>query len=76
MFEIADSLTADSSLAGCSGSERVVEADITIAASQLIEAGPHKLVLPRRPGESRLGPRQYYYPASRTGVLPSWYCAG
>jgi hypothetical protein len=32
--------------------------------------GPRKSLLPRRPGESRFAPPQYYYPASRTGVLP------
>ena len=26
--------------------------------------------LPRRPGEPRFGPRQYFYPASKTGVVP------
>jgi hypothetical protein len=36
--------------------------------------GPRKIVLPRRPGEPRFAPPQYYYPASRTGVLPCW-CA-
>jgi len=30
-------------------------------------------VLPRRPGEARLAPPQYYYPASRTGVMPVGY---
>jgi hypothetical protein len=31
---------------------------------------PRKIVLPRRPGESQLAPPQYYYPASRSGVMP------
>ena len=31
---------------------------------------PRKIVLPRRPGESRFAPPQYYYPASRSGVIP------
>ena len=30
-----------------------------------------KILLPRRPGESKFAPRQYYYPASRSGVMPS-----
>jgi hypothetical protein len=34
--------------------------------------GPIKVFLPRRSGESLLGPRQYYYTASRTGVVPNW----
>jgi hypothetical protein len=33
--------------------------------------GPFVTFLPRRSGQSRFGPRQYYYPASRTGVVPS-----
>jgi hypothetical protein len=28
--------------------------------------------LPRRSGESRFAPAQYYYQASKTGVVPSW----
>jgi hypothetical protein len=30
-----------------------------------------KILLPRRPGEPEFGPPQYYYAASRTGVMPS-----
>ena len=40
-------------------------------ASQITNGGPCKILLPRRSGESRFGPPQYYYPASRTGVMPS-----
>jgi hypothetical protein len=28
--------------------------------------------LPRRSGESRFAPAQYYYEASNTGAVPSW----
>jgi hypothetical protein len=28
--------------------------------------------LPRRSGESRFAPAQYYYQASKTGAVPSW----
>jgi len=38
---------------------------------QITNGGPCKILLPRRSGESRFGPPQYYYPASRTGVMPS-----
>lgn len=38
---------------------------------QMTNGGPCKIVLPRRSGESWLAPLQYYYPASRSGVLPS-----
>jgi hypothetical protein len=44
---------------------------INTAISQMTD-GPRKIVLPRRPGEPRFAPPQYYYPASRTGVLPCW----
>ena len=37
---------------------------------------PRKILLPRRPGEPRFGPPQYYYPASRTGVMPCWGAGG
>jgi hypothetical protein len=30
-----------------------------------------KILLPRRPGEPKFAPRQYYYSASRSGVVPS-----
>jgi hypothetical protein len=29
------------------------------------------ILLPRRPGQSKFAPPQYYYPASRSGVMPS-----
>jgi hypothetical protein len=35
------------------------------------ENGPCKILLPRRPGEPKFAPTQYYYPASRSGVMPS-----
>jgi hypothetical protein len=31
----------------------------------------HRIILPRRSGESRFAPRQYWYPASKSGVVPS-----
>jgi hypothetical protein len=31
----------------------------------------HRIILPRRSGESRFAPRQYWYPASKSGVMPS-----
>jgi hypothetical protein len=41
-----------------------------IIMRQTAETGTHKVVLPRRPGEPRFGPPQYYYRASKTGVVP------
>jgi hypothetical protein len=32
---------------------------------------PPRTFLPHRSGEPRLAPRQYFYPASKTGVVPS-----
>jgi hypothetical protein len=34
-----------------------------------------RIFLPRRSGESHFAPHQYYYPASKTGVVPSWRLA-
>ena len=31
---------------------------------------PEKVFLPKRPGEPRFAPQQYYYPASKSGVFP------
>jgi hypothetical protein len=33
--------------------------------------GCHRIILPRRSGESRFAPRQYCYAASKSGVVPS-----
>ena len=41
-----------------------------VAATIAVETG-HRIILPRRSGESRFAPRQYCYAASRSGVLPS-----
>jgi|HubBroStandDraft_3_1064219.scaffolds.fasta_scaffold3094876_1 hypothetical protein len=45
---------------------------ITTTLAQTADS-PRKIVLPRRPGESRFAPPQYYYPASRRGVMPGGY---
>lgn len=31
-----------------------------------------KIFLTQRPNEPRFAPQQYYYPASKSGVMPSW----
>jgi hypothetical protein len=41
-----------------------------IMVPQTAESDSGKVFLPRRPGEPRFGPRQYFYPASKTGVVP------
>jgi hypothetical protein len=43
----------------------------TDVARKSADNGPCKVLLPRRPGESRFAPPQYYYPVSRSGVMPS-----
>jgi hypothetical protein len=40
-------------------------------ATILVESS-HRIILPRRSGESRFAPRQYCYPASKSGVVPSF----
>jgi hypothetical protein len=51
--------------------DQMVKPSTESAMSELTNDGPCKTLLPRRSGESRFGPLQYYYPASRTGVVPS-----
>ena len=38
--------------------------------------GPRKFLLPRGSAETRFAPRQYYYLASKSGVVPSWAVRG
>ena len=40
-------------------------------AEPSVKFAPCKILLPPRPGQSRFAPPQYYYPASRSGVVPS-----
>jgi hypothetical protein len=72
MFEIPDPFAADPAEGGYGGYERTIERNIAVMIPRVTEAGQHKIFLPRRSGESRFGPRQYYYPASRTGTVPDW----
>jgi hypothetical protein len=55
------------------GHRRLLEPTINSTSHQTTMEEPRKIVLPRRPGESRFAPLQYYYPASRTGVRPCGY---
>jgi hypothetical protein len=36
------------------------------------ESANQKILLPRQTGELRSSPQQYYYGASKSGVVPSW----
>jgi hypothetical protein len=71
-FEIHD---ASHSLASLLRHHLVEDLDLTAKripeSTEITSGGPCKILLPRRSGESRFGPPQYYYPASRTGVMPS-----
>jgi hypothetical protein len=74
MFEIESLSVLGSSEIYGNGHLRPAEPMMKSTIPQTTTDGPRKIVLPRRPGESRFAPPQYYYPASRTGVMPGW-CA-
>jgi hypothetical protein len=48
---------------------------VQAGGSPFVAMGPvesiHRIILPRRSGESRLAPRQYWYAATKSGVMPS-----
>jgi hypothetical protein len=70
MLESPDPISA--ACEGGSGAHEVIaEPSLSEIVPQMTVEGLHKTILPRRPGESRFGPRQYYYPASPSGVVPS-----
>jgi hypothetical protein len=71
MFESPDPMTAASTQGGSGAPEATAEPSLADIVPRMTADGPHKTILPRRPGESRFGPRQYYYPASPSGVVPS-----
>jgi hypothetical protein len=71
MFEIDNASIFGSAETFGGDPQRLAVPVINTAISQMTD-GPRKIVLPRRPGEPRFAPPQYYYPASRTGVLPCW----
>lgn len=51
-----------------------VEIERTIAniMPRTEESTGQKIFLPWRPNEPRFAPQQYYYAASKSGVVPSW----
>jgi hypothetical protein len=71
MFESSDPMTAARAEGGSDAHEAVAEPSLAGIVPWMTPDGLHKTILPRRPGESRFGPRQYYYPASPSGVVPS-----
>jgi hypothetical protein len=71
MFESPDPMTAASTEGGSGAHEAIAEPSLAGIVPRMTAEGLQKTILPRRPGESRFGPRQYYYPASPSGVVPS-----
>jgi hypothetical protein len=71
MLESPDPIAAASAEGGSGAHEPIAEPDLAGIVPRTTAGGLHKTILPRRPGESRFGPRQYYYPASPSGVVPS-----
>jgi hypothetical protein len=55
--------------------ERTTEAHLQAGDAPVSEMVPvessHRIVLPRRSGESAFAPQQYCYAASKSGVVPS-----
>jgi hypothetical protein len=72
MFEISSPVVANNSAERRNrGNESIIEPSNVGEVPRMTAGGLHKIFLPARSGESRFAPRQYYYPASRTGVVPS-----
>ena len=75
MYEIQNEFAEAGLIDGMADSESVVSlplqsANIDSASAATTGRDRHKIFLPRRSGEGRFAPHQYYYPASRTGVVP------
>jgi len=54
-----------------SGTEAHGQAAHSPVAAKIAVEHSHRIILPRRSGESRFAPRQYCYAASKSGVVPS-----
>jgi hypothetical protein len=48
------------------------EVEIAQLPRVINDSGPQRIYLPRGSAESRFAPRQYYYLASDSGVVPRW----
>jgi hypothetical protein len=75
MFEIVNPPNVDFAMAANGETEHPAHSTIKVVNQWTTDAGPRKIVLPRRSGQPRFAPQPYYYHASRTGVLPSWCSA-
>ena len=49
-----------------------IERTIPNMMPRAAESANQKILLPRQTGEFRSSPQQYYYGASKSGVVPSW----
>lgn len=70
MFKTPDQLTCDPAEQRKSQHERFGDSPVQGMIRPMVYGGGQKIFLPRRSGEGRLAPRQYYYAASRSGVVP------
>jgi hypothetical protein len=52
--------------------ENTGEAEAMDPGAPINDTSPQKIFLPRGSAETRFAPRQYYYLASKSGVVPSW----
>jgi hypothetical protein len=71
MFEIPNPLAVDPVEGSLGGPEHTPKPLVASVMLSEIDIG-RKIFLARRPGEPRHAPPQYFYSASRTGVVPSW----
>jgi hypothetical protein len=55
---------------GAEQSRRAADVETAALIQGAAATAYHKIFLERRSGESRFGPRSYYYPASKGGVVP------
>jgi hypothetical protein len=69
MITTLDAPIQDASSSKMFGPEQRGNADV--AATTAANGHRKMILLPRRPGQSKFAPPQYYYPASRSGVMPS-----
>lgn len=69
MLQISVPSAVDLPKVGQGRGDCIVETPISSATPQAA-ADVQKTYLARRPEENRLGPQQYYYAASRSGIVP------
>jgi hypothetical protein len=55
-----------------SNAENFLASSLVDRHNDKLEVGGERIFLPRRQGESRLKPQQYWHPASKGGGVPWW----